>query len=331
MKKLCSTPREGEVAETMTTDIMHPDRGVAQSGRALRSGRSALAEEIAALSFGCPLVLRGLPNDQYHGLPVPSKSPLWAFRRHGPVWYYEQFVARSHPPFASAALQRGTNVHLVFELGEPEFRRRAVLVPEKFCTATGTLSSGKEAKAWLADQPADAILLTPADDAVITGIWKQAMDNAAVREIIDSIEEHELSVVWEREDGHRLRCRFDAVTRDGRLIDWKTTREARPLESWIGPAIEHGYHYQAALYGSGAIEAGISDRPMTFVVLSTTPSYQVQAVTLPAPVVDMCHDMITRDLDEIAVRTETDNWLPAGYGEVHELAVPEYLLRRFHS
>ena len=303
---------------------------------ALRSGRrgrtfESCRPDFEELCVGHPLVLRGLPNDQYHSLPVPSKSPLWAYRKHGPVWYYEQFVARSHPPFASDSLARGTLVHLVFELGEPEFRRRAVLVPERFCTASGTLSAGKESKAWLADQPKDAILLTPADDAVITGLWKQAQDNAAVREIIDSISEHELSVIWEREDGHRLRCRFDAVTHDGRLIDWKTTREARPLESWIGPAIDHGYHYQAALYGGGAIEAGISDRPMTFVVLSTTPSYQVQAVTLPANVVDMCHDMITRDLDEIALRTETDNWLCDGYGEVHELVVPDYLLRRHHA
>jgi hypothetical protein len=272
-----------------------------------------------------------MPNGVYHGLPEPSKSPLWAFRRHGPVWFYEQFVARSHPPFASDALARGTLVHLVFELGEPEFRRRAVLVPEKFCTSTGTLSSGKEAKSWLADQPADAILLSPADDAVITGIWAQAMANAAVREIVEGIEVHELSVRVQRADGHRLRCRLDAFHRDGRLIDWKTTREARPLESWVGPAIEHGYHYQAALYQSLAIEAGLSDREMTFVVLSTTPSYQVQAVTLPPHVVGMCHDLISADLDEIALRKETDNWLPAGYGEVHELSVPDYLLRRFHG
>jgi len=272
-----------------------------------------------------------MPNGVYHSLPEKSKSPLWAFRRHGPVWYREQFVDRSHPPFSSDSLQRGTLVHLVFELGEPEFRRRAVLVPEKFCTASGTLSAGKEAKAWVADQPADAILLTPADDAVITGLWKQAMDNAAVREIVEGIEYHELSVRVKRADGHGLRCRFDAVHRDGRLIDWKTCRNAHPLDDWWKTVLEHGYSYQAALYQSLAIEAGISDRPMTFVALSTTPPYEVQAVTLPHQLVERCHQWITDDLNEIALRKEMNNWLPAGYGEVHELVVPEYLLRRFHG
>jgi hypothetical protein len=300
-----------------------------RSGRRGRTFESCRPDYEGEPVVGSPLIIEGLPNDIYHRLPEPSKSPLWALRRHGPVWYYETFVARTQSPFSSASLTRGTLVHLVFELGEAEFRRRAVLAPEKYCTTTG-LSAGKEAKAWLADQPADAVILTPADDAVITGIWKQAMDNAAVREIVEGIEYHELSVRVKRADGHGLRCRIDALHRDGRLIDWKTSREARPLETWVGPAIEHGYHYQAALYQSLAIEAGISDRPMTFVVLSTTPSYQVQAVTLPAHVVDMCHDLITADLDEIAYRTETDNWLPAGYGEVHELVVPDYLLRRFH-
>jgi hypothetical protein len=243
------------------------------------------------------------------------------------VWFYEQFVARSHPPFASAALQRGTNVHLVFELGEPEFRRRAVLVPEKFCTATGTLSSGKEAKSWLADQPADAILLTPADDAVITGIWKQAMDNAAVREIVEGIEYHELSVRVKRTDGHGLRCRIDAFHRDGRLIDWKTCRNAHPLDDWWKTVLDMGYHYQAALYQSVAVESGISDREMTFVALSTTPPYEVQAVTLPAQLVERCHQWITDDLNEIALRKEMNNWFPAFYGEVTELKFPEWALR----
>ncbi len=244
------------------------------------------------------------------------------------MWYYEQYVAHTHPPFSSGALARGTLVHLFFELGEAEFRRRAVAVPEKFLTASGTVSTSKEAKAFLADQPEDAILVCPADAAVIDGIWKQALANAASREIIESISEHELSCIWQREDGHSLRCRFDAVTDDGRLIDWKTTREARPLESWQGTVIEHGYHYQSALYQEGAVTCGISDQPLTFVVLSTTPSYQVQVVTLPPRLVAPCHDLITQDLEEIAIRKEMGNWLPDGYGEVRELEFPEWAYRR---
>jgi len=286
------------------------------------------ASEQATATVGNPLILRGLPNAVYHARREYSKSPLWAFRHHGPVWFHEQYIARSHSAYTSTSLARGTLVHLFFELGEAEFKRRAVAVPERFVTSSGTLSSSKDAKAFFADHPADAILVCPADAAVIAGIWQQALANAAVREIIESICEHELSCVWKREDGHELRCRFDAITHDGRLIDWKTTREARPLESWQSTVIEHGYHYQDALYQEGAQACGISDQPLTFVCLSTTPSYQVQAVTLPARLVDPCHDQITEDLEEIALRKEMNNWLPDGYGEVRELVFPEWAYRR---
>ncbi len=333
-----STPtREGAKANPPVVELRETDMTSylpAMPNTALRSGRRGRTFESCrpdfadlAPSVGEPLILRGLSNEAYHSRPEHSKSPLWAFRRHGPVWYYEQYIARSHAPFASDSLARGTLVHLVFELGWPEFQRRVVRVPAEYCTATGTLSAGKEAKAWLADQPSDAILLTPADEAVINGIWKQANDNAAVREVIDSVEESELSVCWLREDGHALRCRFDAITSDGRLIDWKTTREARPLESWWKTALEHGYHYQQSLYEQGALEAGISDQPMTFVVLSTTPPYQVQAVTLPHQLVARCDQWITDDLEEIALRTEMGNFLPEGYGKTHEIVFPEWALR----
>jgi hypothetical protein len=212
-------------------------------------------------------------------------------------------------------------------LGEPAFRARAVDVPDLFVTASGGLSSSADARKFRADQPADAILVTPADWEVIDGIWAQVQANSAVKEIVDRIAEAEVTVVHHRDDGHSIRCRFDAITADGRIVDWKTTRDARPLESWQKSVMEHGYNYQSALYESIAAAAGISDEPMVFVALSTTPSYQVQAITLPRRLVRPCHDLISEDLDEIALRAEVGNWLPAGYGEVNELVMPSWCYR----
>jgi hypothetical protein len=69
------------------------------------------------LARGSALHVEGLPNRQYHGLPCPSKSPLWDFRHRGPVWYYERHVAHSQSPFSSGALQLGSVVHAALEFG----------------------------------------------------------------------------------------------------------------------------------------------------------------------------------------------------------------------
>ncbi len=332
------TPRsKHDCVDLMTNPPkMESSCGRSSVGRALASQTSAATDVVAAdshvgfenreLDVADPQIIRGLPNDIYHRRKELSKSPAWAFRHHGPVWFYEQYVARTGTPFTSDALARGTLIHLVFELGYEAFWAAAVRIPEPYLTSNGSLSQGKEAKAWRADQPADAVLVSPADAAVIDGIWRQAQDNSIVRDLIERQEEHELSVIGNIA-GHPARCRIDMLTHDGQMVDWKTCRDARPLETWFKTVLEHGYHYQSAWYEHLAEQAGLSDRPMVFVALSTVPSYQVQAVTLPRELVARCHEWIAADLDEIALRTEMGNWLPDGYGEITELKFPGWALK----
>jgi hypothetical protein len=281
----------------------------------------------SGLAAGECLLLRGIPNAEYHARPEISKTQGWDFRRRGPVWFNDRHVTRNQPPFASGALQRGTLVHLCLELGPAEFWRQAVEVPEQYLTSTGALSQGKEAKAWRADQPAEAILVPPSDAFAIRKIVEQLFANAATRDIYERVVEHELSCIYRRTDGHAIRCRFDAQLDDGSIVDWKSSRDEHPLATWASSAIDHGYHYQDAWYSQCAEAAGLIPG-ITFVVLSTT-SFQVQAVTLPPHAVDPCHQQITDDLEEIEERKATDNWLWRGYGETHVLDIPSHLLRRY--
>lgn len=304
-------------------------RGVAQSGRALRSGRSAedLADAAYGLAAGDARLLAGIPNAEYHARPEWSKSQLWDFRRRGPQWFFDRHVAKTQSAFASSALQRGTLVHTCLELGADAFWAAAVEVPEQYLTSTGALSQGKEAKAWHADQADGVILVPPADAFAIREIWKNLFANSASRDIYERVAYHELSCIHHREDGHWERCRYDGVLDDGSIVDWKTTRDERPLETWAAAAVDHGYHYQDRLYSECAEVAGLVPG-MTFVVLSTT-TYQVQVIRLPRLLVDQCGEWITDDLNEIEERLATGNWLPRGYGETHELHVPSHLMRRF--
>jgi hypothetical protein len=224
-------------------------------------------------------------------------------------------------------LQLGTAVHLAFEWTPEVFRARRVEIPEQYTTASGGLSTGKEAKAWRADQPADALIVSPADNAVIEKIIEQAFANKAIVDLYERIEHRELSAFYRRPDGHAVRCRWDAITLDGIAVDWKTANHARPLETWWKSCLEFGYHYQDSWYRTIGEGLGITEGPMRFVVLSTTAPYQCQVVTLPERLTSQCDAQITADLDEIEMRTEMGNWLPAGYGEVHELQFPAWATR----
>ena len=304
-------------------------RGVAQPGRALRSGDSApdLAATLDDLAAGHVLLVEGLPNRAYHGLPCPSKSPLYDFRRHGPVWYHARHVARTQSPFSSGALQLGSVVHTAFEHGPGKYREFLAEIPAAYLTASGGLSSGKEAKAWLADQDPDLPLASPADLATTEAILSQFFQNAAARELYEQVSQRELSGINRRDDGRLIRCRWDAMTEAGVALDYKTTRDARPLETWWKSVLEHGYAEQQVLYGEIARAAGLGDGEMLFIVLSTTPPHQVQVVRLPDELIRSRANWVAEVLDEIEARTDADFWLPDGYGEVNELTVPAWAMR----
>jgi hypothetical protein len=306
---------------------------------ALRSGRrgrtfescrpdfESLSAASEGLSPGEVLLAEGVDNPSYHRLPCPSKSSAWDFRFHGPSWYEGRYVTREIPGWSTAATTLGTLVHAALELGGPAYRAAVKIVPGQFATAAGALSSTKEAKAWVADQGPDALIATPSDAAIVEGILREFFRNSAARALYEDASHHELSAVHRRDDGHLVRCRYDMVTHGGRIVDWKTTRDARPLNTFHKAVATHGYHYASAWYSLIARAAGISDERLTFVTLSTTGHHDVQVVTLPERIVARCEQWIADDLEELAARLDSGVWLPHGYGEEHELVCPDYLFR----
>jgi hypothetical protein len=224
-------------------------------------------------------------------------------------------------------LQLGSVVHAALEFGPGKYRSRLAEIPPQHVTASGGLSANKEARAWAADQDPDLPFASPADLATTEAILDQFFRNSAARNLYEQIWKHELSAIHRRDDGRVIRCRFDAVTELGMVLDWKTTRDARPLETWWKAVVEHGYAEQQVLYTDIARSAGIGHGGMIFVVMSTTPPHQVQVVTLPDSMIRRRKDWVGEVLDEIEARHETGNWLPEGYGEVTELHVPDWAVR----
>jgi microcompartment protein CcmK/EutM len=114
------------------------------------------------------------------------------------------------------------------------------------------------------------------------------------------------------------------ITSDGRLGDYKSTREAHPLKSFAYSVKDYGYGLSAALYEQGCVLAGIADPPMHFVVSSTVFPYETQVLTLPSAYMDYARRRLDELLTDIAERRATGNWLPDGYGRVCEIEMPGY-------
>ena len=277
----------------------------------------------AAADPGC--VLRGgEPVSEYHAdREYVSSSLLAAWWRGGPAAYRAAYLRPHDDSSATTSLERGTLVHLCLEIGPAEFWRRVTAVPSEHLTDSGAISSGKAATAWRRSLPPDAI---PLPDAVSLSISDQIAEiyrNSAARELIEQSIWREWSVRWTTEEGHRLRCRFDMATPEV-WCDVKTTREASPLRRWHRSVREFFYGHQSAVYRMGMRAAGWPDSPIRYLLTSTVPPYTCHVATLPERYVADCTREVTAALDEIALRTEADWWLPDGYGQVHELWMPGY-------
>lgn len=85
--------------------------------------------------------------------------------------------------------------------------------------------------------------------------------------------ESELSGVWQ-EGPIWLRCRFDKITKDRRVIqDYKSTTDASP-EGFSRQLVRMGYHIQDAFYRRGALALGAKRPEFVFVAQSCEPPYE---------------------------------------------------------
>ncbi len=295
----------------------------------VRDVEVARSNRVAPTFEGCPAatlvaVVRGEANAAYHARPELSTSSLRVLGK-SPAQFHRHHVLRHKSHAGTEATQYGTKFHSFWEIGPSVFWDVAKRVPAKFCTGSGGLSTKQDAQDWVKEQGPDAILVTPSDEETLRAQHKQAMANRAFVELWEQVAEKEISIIWKRASGTGLRCRPDAVLEDGRLIDFKTTRDQFPLKQWWHSCREYGYGLQAAVYREGASLAGFSDEPMTFVVASTVGECEVHCVTLPRRFVLMGQRKLDRLIEEYEDRMALDSWVPSSYGAITELYMPPHV------
>lgn len=225
----------------------------------------------------------------------------------------------------SAALRTGDIAHRSLEIGEQATKDTLVIAPAEHQTSTG-ISTKKATREWLAELPSDAWVVSDSQARFLGRMWDSIHRNSAVASVVERIAHHEVSIRFPYKE---LPCRVrpDAVLDDGTLVDWKTTRHTNPLRDFAKSVMDFNYHLSHALYIEGARAAGFSTQPMTYIAISTSASAAVQALRLPQQVIDHGRRTLDRIIAEIHARELMGSWNPDGYGEIHEMVFPEYLLK----
>lgn len=272
------------------------------------------------------VIRRGEANSDYHANETHRSCSRAKTLLDSPVLYDQRYISKTLPPFSSSATDHGTLLHSWLELGD-DFLESLVVPPPETLTATGLL--GKEADKWAKNEaPAGAVVVSPKERAQIVAEIAAIKANPAAAELLSRVTEHEISVYWETLDGHRLKCRFDALTSDGLAIDLKTTREEDILAGFYDSVLRFKYHLQDAWYQCGMEAMGLEPQPLRFIVISTAFRHDCQVVTLPAEVTAAGRRLMDKALAELRLREDLDWWLPDSHGEVVELPFPAHVLRR---
>jgi hypothetical protein len=260
----------------------------------------------------------------YHADEVYLGSTQIKWAGHSFALFHERVVLGNSPASDSDALAQGRVWHTLREIGVDRFYERAKIVPPDFTTQGGGFSTRKEAKAWLAEQGPDAICLTQDQSDSLGRMQDQFDRNTEASELEAAVVHREPSIRWESTAGVKVRCRPDAICEGGILVDYKSTREKYPLETFRFAVRDYGYGISDALYSQGCLVAGLADPPMVFVATSTVEPFETQVLTLPESYREWCQRRLEELLIEISVRRATGDWLPVGYGRRNVISMPGF-------
>jgi exodeoxyribonuclease VIII len=192
----------------------------------------------------------------YHSRPELSSSQLALFLR-DPIVFYHTCVLGDWPKDEpTPAMQFGTLVHTMIELGGPD-RLDIVRRPEGLDLRT------KEGKAWREANAGKEIVSEP-DWLRLERVWTHLQACSQVRKFLGN-GHVERELFWQHSrSGIDCRAKVDQLS-DGVLIDWKTTSAASE-EEFINQAVNMHYDIRLAFYRDGIETVENIQRPKILVV-----------------------------------------------------------------
>lgn len=200
-----------------------------------------------------------------------------------------------------------------------------VMPPASVLTSNGQ-RRGKAYDEWKAEVAASGQQEASAEDiSRMHLMWRACELNQAAMDLLDETTDCQRSVFWTDRRGHKRKALWDGATRE-LVYDVKTT--SSPIGELAKSFLSFGYFWQAGWYSDSAYATGYLPFRMPFICVQTVPPYHCKVVLCPDQMVDEARDQIDRTLDAIALRRETGEYLPEGYGEVCELECPGWMWKQ---
>jgi len=217
-----------------------------------------------------------MPSADYFKMPGEN----WSKIKHvltSPA-HYKAELAKERK--TTDAMRIGTAAHtLILEphLWDEQIR----MAPTALMTGSGTLSSGKEARAWLATVPVDCTVLTDDEAERVRGMAQAVADHEAAQEVLRLCKTRELSFTWQSMGKHR-KGSADALG-SGILCDLKTDGEwgetTTPF-SFVNKADRLHYFGQFGYYQEGLAENGHQIDEMIWTVVGSKAPFNVLVISL---------------------------------------------------
>jgi exodeoxyribonuclease VIII len=246
-----------------------------------------------------PTIRHDLTNAEYHASPAISKSGLDLIRKAPALYRWRQ----ANPTEQTPAMRLGTLTHTA--VLEPHyFDQETITRPEGIDRRT---SAGKADWAAFEIQAEGREIITGEEMAKLQAIRDAVHAHPAAAKALAGRPTIEQSIFWDA-DGIACRCRPDAVTQRGVIVDLKTTRDASP-DGFAKSVAQYRYHVQAAFYSDGYRAAfGEAPRGFVFIAVETEPPYLVAVYVASETMTSRGRIEYQTDLDTFRECLASDCW-----------------------
>ena len=244
-------------------------------------------------------VRHDLTNAEYHASPAISKSGLDLIRKAPALYRWRQV----NPAEQTPAMRLGTLTHAV--VLEPDlFDRETAVQPEGINRRT---SVGRADWAAFELEAEGREIITNEEGAKLAAIRDAVRSHPAAAKALAGSPVIEQSIFWDV-DGIACRCRPDAATERGVIVDLKTTRDASP-DGFAKSVAQYRYHVQAAFYSDGDRAAfGEAPRGFVFIAVETEPPYLVAVYVASEAMTNLGRHDYRADLETFRECLAADTW-----------------------
>ena len=259
-------------------------------------------------------VRHDLTNAEYHASPAISKSGLDLIRKAPALYRWRQ----ANPTEQTPAMRLGSLTHTA--VLEPHYHYLNTIVrPEGIDRRT---SAGKADWAAFEIEADGKEILTSEEMSKLAAIRDAVHNHPAAAKALAGSPAIEQSIFWDA-DGIACRCRPDAVTEKGVIVDLKTTRDASP-EEFARSIAQYRYHVQSAFYSDGYRAAfGEPPRGFVFIAVETEPPYLVAVYVASEAMTQRGRIDYQTDLDTFRWCRDHNDW-PGYSGHPLTIDLPKW-------